>query len=68
MADDGMDPCECIWSHELSMRRLLSLVIILLSFVDVVLFLFCFISFQLRQSQAYCTDTECIDGELSSVK
>lgn len=26
MSDEGMDPCECIWSHELSMRRLLSLV------------------------------------------
>uniref|UniRef100_A0A6M2DK10 Small integral membrane protein 14 n=1 Tax=Xenopsylla cheopis TaxID=163159 RepID=A0A6M2DK10_XENCH len=35
-----MDPCECIWSHELAMRRLMSI---------------------LRQGQAYCTDTECID-------
>lgn len=25
MADDNMDICECIWSHELAMRRLLSL-------------------------------------------
>lgn len=25
MADEGMDPCECIWNHELAMRRLLSL-------------------------------------------
>ncbi|KAG7169614.1 small integral membrane protein 14-like [Homarus americanus] len=38
MADGGFDPCECIWSHEMAMRRLLSL---------------------LRQSQSYCTDTEC---------
>ncbi|KAJ9592273.1 hypothetical protein L9F63_001169 [Diploptera punctata] len=40
MGDDGFDPCECIWSHEMAMRRLLSL---------------------LRQSQAYCTDTECFE-------
>lgn len=40
MSDDGFDPCECMWSHELAMRRLLSL---------------------LRQSQAYCTDTECLE-------
>lgn len=26
MADDGMDPCECIWSAEMGMRRLLSFV------------------------------------------
>ncbi|XP_071520331.1 small integral membrane protein 14-like [Panulirus ornatus] len=39
MADGGFDPCECIWSHEMAMRRLLSL---------------------LRQSQDYCTDTECL--------
>lgn len=26
MADEGFDPCECIWSHEMAMRRLLSLV------------------------------------------
>lgn len=39
MSDQGMDPCECIWSHEMAMRRLLSL---------------------LRQSQAYCTDNECL--------
>ncbi|KAK7862773.1 hypothetical protein R5R35_013836 [Gryllus longicercus] len=39
MSDEGMDPCECFWSHELAMRRLLSL---------------------LRQSQAYCTDNECL--------
>ncbi|ROT78272.1 small integral membrane protein 14 isoform X2 [Penaeus vannamei] len=25
MADEGFDPCECIWSHEMAMRRLLSL-------------------------------------------
>ncbi|GBP14433.1 Small integral membrane protein 14 [Eumeta japonica] len=25
MADEGMDPCECIWNHELAMRRLISL-------------------------------------------
>ncbi|XP_045618765.1 small integral membrane protein 14 [Procambarus clarkii] len=40
MADEGFDPCECIWSHEMAMRRLLSL---------------------LRQSQSYCTDTECFN-------
>ncbi|XP_046391448.1 small integral membrane protein 14 isoform X2 [Ischnura elegans] len=40
MADDGFDPCECTWSHEMAMRRLLSI---------------------LRQTQAYCTDTECYD-------
>ncbi|CAL4085956.1 unnamed protein product, partial [Meganyctiphanes norvegica] len=25
MADGGFDPCECVWSHEFAMRRLLSL-------------------------------------------
>ncbi|CAG9114761.1 hypothetical protein JYU34_007649 [Plutella xylostella] len=25
MADEGMDPCECLWNHELAMRRLISL-------------------------------------------
>ncbi|XP_069695065.1 small integral membrane protein 14 [Periplaneta americana] len=40
MSDEGFDPCECIWSHEMAMRRLLSL---------------------LRQSQAYCTETECLE-------
>ncbi|KDR20087.1 hypothetical protein L798_05482 [Zootermopsis nevadensis] len=38
MGDEG--PCEWIWNHEMTMRRLLSL---------------------LRQSQAYCTDSECLD-------
>lgn len=40
MADEGFDPCECIYTHEFAMRRLLSL---------------------LRQSQSYCTDTECFN-------
>jgi len=35
---DGFDPCECVFSHEAAMRRLLSL---------------------LRNTQNYCTDTEC---------
>lgn len=26
MADDEFDACECFWSHELAMRRLLSMV------------------------------------------
>ncbi|RXG73288.1 Small integral membrane protein 14, partial [Armadillidium vulgare] len=26
MADSGFDPCECVWSHEMAMRRLLSIV------------------------------------------
>ncbi|KAK7066783.1 Small integral membrane protein 14 [Halocaridina rubra] len=38
MGDEGFDPCECIYTHEFAVRRLLSL---------------------LRQSQSYCTDTEC---------
>jgi hypothetical protein len=25
MADGGMDPCECVWNHEMSMQRLLNL-------------------------------------------
>ncbi|XP_065345416.1 small integral membrane protein 14 [Cloeon dipterum] len=25
MGDDEFDPCECIWNHEMAMRRLLSL-------------------------------------------
>jgi len=43
MADGGFDPCECIFNHEMAMRRLLSL---------------------LRQSQAYCTDSECTQDGL----
>ncbi|XP_013782563.1 small integral membrane protein 14-like [Limulus polyphemus] len=38
MADGGFDPCECVWSHEHAMQRLISL---------------------LRNSQGYCTDSEC---------
>lgn len=38
MADGGFDPCQCIFSHEFALRRLISL---------------------LRNSQSYCTDTEC---------
>lgn len=38
MSGGGFDPCECAFSQEAAMRRLLSL---------------------LRQSQSYCTDTEC---------
>ena len=26
MAEGGFDPCECIWSHEAAMRRLMGLV------------------------------------------
>ncbi|XP_023213335.1 small integral membrane protein 14-like [Centruroides sculpturatus] len=26
MAEGGFDPCECIWSHEQAMQRLISLV------------------------------------------
>jgi hypothetical protein len=25
MADGGMDPCECIWNHEMAMQRLMNL-------------------------------------------
>ncbi|XP_059484328.1 small integral membrane protein 14 [Neocloeon triangulifer] len=25
MEEDGFDPCECIWNHEMAMRRLLSI-------------------------------------------
>lgn len=25
MADGGMDPCECVWNHEMAMQRLLNL-------------------------------------------
>jgi len=38
MAEGGFDPCECIFSQEAALRRLISL---------------------LRNSQSYCTDTEC---------
>lgn len=24
MGDEGIDPCECIWSHEMAMRRLIA--------------------------------------------
>ncbi|KAK6624976.1 hypothetical protein RUM43_005267 [Polyplax serrata] len=40
MDSNGFDPCECIWSHNMAVRRLLSL---------------------LRQSQAYCSDIECLN-------
>ncbi|EEB12394.1 conserved hypothetical protein [Pediculus humanus corporis] len=40
MDGNGFDPCECIWNHNMAMRRLLSI---------------------LRQSQAYCTDNECLN-------
>ncbi|XP_023726281.1 small integral membrane protein 14 isoform X2 [Cryptotermes secundus] len=40
MSGNGFDLCECIWTHEMAMRRLLSL---------------------LRQSQAYCTDSVCLE-------
>ena len=26
MAEEGFDPCECVWSHEFAMRRLVALV------------------------------------------
>ncbi|KAJ8964567.1 hypothetical protein NQ314_004871 [Rhamnusium bicolor] len=44
MSDEGggFDPCECIWGHEMAMRRLLNV---------------------LRNSQALCTDSECIIDE-----
>jgi len=25
MADGGMDPCECVWNHEMAMQRLMNL-------------------------------------------
>lgn len=25
MGDDGFDPCECLWGHEMAMRRLLNM-------------------------------------------
>lgn len=46
MGDENFDPCECVWGHELAMRRLLSL---------------------LRQSQSYCTDSECFQDGASVV-
>ncbi|XP_063130984.1 small integral membrane protein 14-like [Rattus norvegicus] len=39
MTEGGFDPCECICSHERTMRRLIN---------------------RLRQSRAYCTNTECL--------
>ncbi|XP_063719297.1 small integral membrane protein 14-like [Symsagittifera roscoffensis] len=39
MAEGGYDPCECVYSYEGAMRRLVSL---------------------LRESQNFCTDTECL--------
>lgn len=61
---DEMDECACIWSHEFAMRRLLALVNKRFYINFVVIPLKCyFYSFQLRQGQAYCTDTECIDRE-----
>lgn len=40
MSDEGFDLCECLWNHDMAMRRLLSI---------------------LRQTQAYCTDNECLN-------
>ena len=73
MADQNFDPCECLWNHEVAMRRLISLVNIswplifcccyLLSYViTTVCFLFWFHDgSQLRSSQSYCNDNECIN-------
>ena len=61
MADGGWDPCECIFNHEMAMRRLLSL--LRNSQVD------CFqakvMEFGIIKvfSQSTCTDNECFtDG------
>ncbi|KAH9635354.1 hypothetical protein HF086_017920, partial [Spodoptera exigua] len=54
MADE-MDPCECLWNHELAMRRLISLVIMNEKLQSVLKTL------ELRQGQSYCTDNECLD-------
>ncbi len=61
MADD---PCECVFNHESAMRRLLSLVRPAFSLssppcqssLDIPLVLL----LQLRNSQGYCTDSECV--------
>lgn len=66
---DEMDECACFWSHEFAMRRLLALVSICFHFNWIVYSLESKILFlsivlhcsQLRQGQAYCTDSECID-------
>ncbi|XP_036187511.1 small integral membrane protein 14 isoform X1 [Myotis myotis] len=66
MAEGGFDPCECVCSHEHAMRRLINLVKspvlgcekggpphLFLSAQDPR-------TVKLRQSQSYCTDTECL--------
>ncbi|XP_076233002.1 small integral membrane protein 14 [Calliopsis andreniformis] len=40
MADKAFDLCECIWSHQFAVQRLLNI---------------------LRESQSYCSDTECFN-------
>ena len=63
---DEFDGCECVWSHEFAMQRLLNFVSILyiLLLVNPNLLNAISVRFQIRQNQNHCTDTECIDGEL----
>ena len=60
MADGGWDPCECIFNHEMAMRRLLSL----LRSSQVGCFQAKVVEFGIISfSQSTCTDNECFtDG------
>lgn len=62
---DELDPCACIWTPDFSMLRLLSIVSTkyLLGEKSPQFTNYNYLKLQLRQSQAYCTDTECLtDG------
>lgn len=62
---DEFDGCECIWSHEMAMQRLINFVSCHIWTHKIYIFYtppFSF-SVQIRQNQNACTDTECIDGE-----
>ncbi|RMC14172.1 hypothetical protein DUI87_09262 [Hirundo rustica rustica] len=64
MAEGGFDPCECICSHEHAMRRLINLYTISgvgkCFWTGIMLLFLLKIDKLLRQSQSYCTDTECL--------
>lgn len=64
---DEFDGCECIWTHEMAMQRLLNFVSFNCEICEkpsrlkfVIFFLF-FI--QIRQNQRECTDTYCIGSQ-----
>lgn len=61
---DEFDGCECIWSHEMAMQRLINFVSCHNAHCTHILNLPSpLLPKQIRQNQNACTDTECIDGK-----